>query len=557
MKWNFNRSAVFALGLGFFASAPQAKDIVEFQPNKTETELSSGSVKIRVTNLNSHIGAWFLIKVEGSWSSALYNLENYEPGRREVYAAADFPEGLYIKEAGVIEKCELWKDPWNNPLSAALKQATEEKVSYVKLCGGKLYLRNQVSGGGKTWKSYLSEKLSDSLPSLVNAGKELLGTDEPVFEKEEVTSQVLRALPIDGEPLPADVEGKTFYQQDLGIPLIGLEGSDGKQAIPGKWYPVKDQTGVYVSMVNPARIKGTTSTALSYHIAFDTDYIEMGWAHGTEQPGVEWSSRYAGKKSDGGPDGFSNMRPLALTASINPVFYDRLIATFSGGFRRLHGFFRVGTKLGAVNNGSPYGFIENGVVQSSLKPGLATVLMFKDGSIDVKTWKESDTALLPSIRHARQNGVPLVEYDEKTQTGVEGAYTREQYEGNWSGDANGNPTSVRSAASIQVNGKKKFLIFSYFSSARPWDLAKVMLAYHCRDSVHLDMNSARFAYFALAKLKLDAKNQFAGFEVQPLVHEMSEMNRSISLGDQSATLPRYVASDFRDFFYIYKKTTSP
>ena len=61
------------------------------------------------------------------------------------------------------------------------------------------------------------------------------------------------------------------------------------------------------------------------------------------------------------------------------------------------------------NHGSHYGFIENGVVFSKLQPGLATILMLHDGSLEMKTWTEADNKLLSGIRHARQNGVPLIE----------------------------------------------------------------------------------------------------------------------------------------------------
>ena len=64
------------------------------------------------------------------------------------------------------------------------------------------------------------------------------------------------------------------------------------------------------------------------------------------------------------------------------------------------------------NHGSHYGFIENGVVFSKLQPGLATIFVLDDGSVEMKTWTEADNKLLPGIKHARQNGVPVIEFDE-------------------------------------------------------------------------------------------------------------------------------------------------
>ena len=70
-----------------------------------------------------------------------------------------------------------------------------------------------------------------------------------------------------------------------------------------------------------------------------------------------------------------------------------------------HGAFKYG-ELALKNHGSHYGFIENGVVFSKLQPGLATIFVLDDGSIEMKTWAEADNKLLPRIKHARQNGVP-------------------------------------------------------------------------------------------------------------------------------------------------------
>ena len=46
------------------------------------------------------------------------------------------------------------------------------------------------------------------------------------------------------------------------------------------------------------------------------------------------------------------------------------------------------------NHGSHYGFIENGVVFSKLQPGLATIFVLDDGSVEMKTWAEADNQLL-------------------------------------------------------------------------------------------------------------------------------------------------------------------
>ena len=71
--------------------------------------------------------------------------------------------------------------------------------------------------------------------------------------------------------------------------------------------------------------------------------------------------------------------PLVRTGMLSPALQSRVVATFTGGFKREHGAFRYGP-LATVNRGSHYGFIEQGVVFSRLSPGLATLFVLNDGS---------------------------------------------------------------------------------------------------------------------------------------------------------------------------------
>ena len=64
--------------------------------------------------------------------------------------------------------------------------------------------------------------------------------------------------------------------------------------------------------------------------------------------------------------------------------------------------------------GSHYGFVEQGVVFSTLQPDLATVFTTVSGEVQMGTWTQDDRGRMANIRDARQNGVPLVEYDART-----------------------------------------------------------------------------------------------------------------------------------------------
>jgi len=61
-----------------------------------------------------------------------------------------------------------------------------------------------------------------------------------------------------------------------------------------------------------------------------------------------------------------------------------------------------------------------GVIFSKLQPGLATLFVDDTGAVQMKTWAPADDAALRTSKYARQNGVPLIEYDEKTATSMPG-----------------------------------------------------------------------------------------------------------------------------------------
>ena len=219
-----------------------------------------------------------------------------------------------------------------------------------------------------------------------------------------------------------------------------------------------------------------------------------------------------------------------------------------GGFQRHHGVFIYGD-LSKKNYGSYYGFIENGVVLSSLNEGLSTFIVYNNGDVDIKTWNASDNAKLSEIRYARQNGVPLIEPDPiRPERGIPGLYVRDWGKGNWSGNIRSQLRTARSGACISEQKGHRFLIFGYFSSVNPDAMARVFQAYHCQSAIHLDMNSPGQAYLGLLKL---SNGQSL---VENPVREMKAVNTTLKYGNKLLEMPRYVGSpDNSDFFFIMKK----
>ncbi len=61
------------------------------------------------------------------------------------------------------------------------------------------------------------------------------------------------------------------------------------------------------------------------------------------------------------------------------------------------------------------------MIFSKLQPGLATVYRDIDGVVNMKTWAVQDDAVLASLVDARQNGVPLIDYEPLTRTSAPGS----------------------------------------------------------------------------------------------------------------------------------------
>jgi hypothetical protein len=214
----------------------------------------------------------------------------------------------------------------------------------------------------------------------------------------------------------------------------------------------------------------------------------------------------------------------------------RTVGTFTGGFQRHHSAFKAGP-YSSINKASHYGFMEKGVVMSTIVPNLATIVMNSDGTTDFKTWKTEDEAGLAKVRDIRQNGVPLIE------DGIPHPLVSSWVAGNWSGSAEVQLKTPRVSACLLERGSKRYLMVSYFTTHTPNAMARVLQAYGCKYAVHLDMNSPVFAYSAFFTQLPGGK-----FKIEHLHKSMAE-------GDVKAngvTAPKSILTPtYKDFFYIF------
>ena len=290
------------------------------------------------------------------------------------------------------------------------------------------------------------EWTSEFLRNHVWGGEEIVGLVRKEFFSDHFVEKGMAATTSASAPAGLHRAGLASvgiagYRQILSVglhPKISTSklGQPKDTLIPGRWYPARGVSGVYVSFIQPQMISSKVlesypgvvnkldsveASALDYLVAFDLAEFDLGFALGTDHPGVGWSDRPAKGLRAGlpGPDGINSVAPLVSNGMISPILAARTIATFTGGFKREHGAFRYGA-FAKQNRGTHYGFVEQGVVFSKLLPGLATLYTLDDGTVEMKTWADADNALLPRMKFARQNGVPLIEHDSATNTSIPG-----------------------------------------------------------------------------------------------------------------------------------------
>jgi hypothetical protein len=298
-----------------------------------------------------------------------------------------------------------------------------------------------------------------------------------------------------------------------------------------------------------AGLDGVENRADVWLFGFDLAHFELGYEVGTDHPAVNWSPRPSGAGRNAslpGPDGFSTAAPLARTGMLSPALTDRVAAIFAGGFKREHAAWRRGP-MATSNHGHHYGFVVHGTVLSRLQPGLATIYALNDGTIGMRAWRETDAQLLPRVRFARQNGVPLIEPHPETGEPVPGRLVRDWMGGNWSGSAEAQLRTLRAGACLREAEGRRFLIYAVFSSVTPSGMARTFQAYGCQHAMLLDMNSLDLTYAAVYARRPGAE----GFEVLHLDRRMDEGDRQDREG---RTLGRFVNfPDNRDFIYLLRR----
>jgi hypothetical protein len=510
--------------------------------------------------LNPNISVWYILEYRTPGGTVKsYHLENAFPENQRL--ELDNLSGRILVRNLKENRYVLGQADMDSLLT--LSQRT--KRPFVEICDGSVYLRNQTEGK-RTKKEWATDLLRDR----VRYGEQITNFIKEKFFRDKYRrtgiSQNQKAISADPSEPDRPVRLKTTAKADsitLTAPELNfsIDKKQSESIRPGRWYSIPGYPGIFLSIVSPelvpvepqwiqqnliSPIEDKESSALIYMVAFDLSMFDLGFALGTDHPRVGWSDRVPESSripNLPGPDGFDNVLPLARTGKINPREVTNVAATFAGGFKRTHGAFKWG-ELANKNYGTHYGFIVNGVIFITLQPDLATLVVYDDGRIEMKTWNKEDTALLPHIRHARQNGVPLLETDDKSGLSRPGKYVKDWAKGNWSGSESKQLRTLRAGACIQETDSTRFLIYAYFSATTPSTMARVLDACNCNYAMHLDMNAPEHTYLAIYRIEGEQ------FIVQRLIKEMGEVDPPAD----GVEVPRYIGySDNRDFFYLLRK----
>ncbi|PWE31085.1 hypothetical protein [Pararhodobacter marinus] len=526
------------------------RTVIEFQPFRAELNgIGEDGTPLRLISLNPYVNAWFVLETGEGRSLRQWHLENAAP---ELFTIALSEDGRSLQiesEAGTVT-CA----PWEGELEAA----AAANIPYSPICEQRMFLRNQGSGS-RTTREAVTEFLRGYVPfgeSLINLIKDTLYEDAYLTSAQTMDeAEAGAAVALLGT---ADLRSHPVMRSNLRVDLVG---ADSTAMEAGSWYAVQNAPGIYASVVQPGMVSqevlsvsgangldGVENRSDVHMWAFDMSRFDLRYEIGTSHPEVDWSPRPSGAGRDynlPGPDGFGTVDPLNMTGMLNPIFMDRLAGIFAGGFKRDHGAWRL-TDFAYTNHGHHYGFVVNGVVLSRLQPGLATLYVLQDGTVQMETWSEDLDFLLPHIRFARQNGTPIIEPDENG-VGVPGSQVRSWMGGNWSGSAEAQLRTLRSGVCMRTIEGRQFLQYAVFMSVTPSGMARTFQAYHCDYAMLLDMNSLDLTYSAIYPRE-------AGSEDFDIVHLDRRMAESDSRHRDGTPMGRFIEfSDNRDFFYLLRR----
>lgn len=506
-----------------WASEPAVKSIIELQTGQQTTHALVQGRDLGLINLNPAIGHWFILDVAASGRVQRLHLDVPD----HVHLTLDAADGLIAVRDGRRASCPLDGE-------GGLLTAFDGFGPYNPACGGLVLVRHTVKGDRS-----MMEAATDLLRTTGGAGEYLINFYKNNFNDTAEQAKYGTALP-GGEGGSGDVSappgaevGHEWINRTSGTSStfdLPVEGADAATMRLGVWYRLRGEEGVFGSVITPEAAgsmdPGRANNA--YLVAYDLDRYALRYTVGATHPALNWSDRAPQPHVGPGPDGFDDATPLARTGMIPPWDRERIIGSFTGGFKREHGAFKAGP-----NVGKHYGFGESGVIFSRLQAGLMTFFAGADGKPSLRTWRDDDGFEAGRLLFARQTGYALLE------NGAFGEHLMDP-NGNWSGSNDGHLLTMRAGVCLLNQEGHDWLVYGLFSATTPRGMAQTFKAYGCISATLLDMNSPLLTYAAVYHHE---KGQISSDKLSKGMRSASQVGRE-----------RFIdVPDSRDFFYLVKR----
>ena len=189
---------------------------------------------------------------------------------------------------------------------------------------------------------------------------------------------------------------------------------------------------------------------------------------------------------------------------VPPRLRSKLVATFNSGFK-------------LTDSGG--GFAEGGRTYARLRPGMATIVRYRDGHVDVISWRGGPN-IGPTVMYARQNLPLIVDHGRANPNLSDGP--------EW-GATLGNAIRVwRSAVGVDRQGN---LIYAAANDQTVGSLAAIMLRAGAVRAMELDINTYWTSFISYR---------------YPGARDPANL-----LGNMDRSPLRYLTPDDRDFFAVY------
>ncbi|MGI8922301.1 MAG: phosphodiester glycosidase family protein [Solirubrobacteraceae bacterium] len=185
----------------------------------------------------------------------------------------------------------------------------------------------------------------------------------------------------------------------------------------------------------------------------------------------------------------------------------RLLATFNSGFK--------------LQDSGGGGFALGGRIYAPMKPGLATLLHYTDGRVDIRTWSRADQ-LPAAVDFARQNLPLIVDQGLPNPNLGDGPA--------WGVTVHNAVRVWRSGIGVDARGN---LIYAAANNQTVASLAKILIRAGAVRAMQLDINSYWVSFITYPHPDAGSPSNL-----------LADMNRSAS---------RYLAPDDRDFFAVYAR----